>query len=79
MATARMLTFKYDAMFDDLSDAISLNALLSEFVGFVFGRWDVRLAFGTILHSALPMPFDPLPVCPPGMLQGRTATSDPST
>ena len=37
--------------------------------GFCFGRWDIRYATGERQAPELPDPFDPLPVCPPGMLQ----------
>ena len=46
------------------------TALLSWCVGVVLGRWDVRIALDPSLAPKLPDPFDPLPVCPPGMLQG---------
>jgi len=39
-------------------------------VGVAFGRWDVRIAVDQSLAPKLPDPFDPLPVCPPGMLVG---------
>ena len=39
-------------------------------VGAVFGRWDIRYATGERPAPELPDPFAPLPVCPPGMLQG---------
>ncbi len=45
------------------------NAFLSWLVGAVFGRWDIRCATGDRQPHELPDPFDPLPVCPPGMLQ----------
>ncbi|HQN19661.1 MAG TPA: hypothetical protein PKV86_10995, partial [Syntrophobacteraceae bacterium] len=38
--------------------------------GVALGRWDIRFATGDRQPSELPDPFDPLPVCPPGMLQG---------
>ncbi|GAB4297829.1 MAG: hypothetical protein Fur0034_08080 [Desulfuromonadia bacterium] len=44
--------------------------LLSWCFGVVFGRWDVRIATDPSLAPKLPDPFDPLPVCPPGMLVG---------
>lgn len=44
--------------------------LLSWCVGAVFGRWDIRLALDPSLAPKFPDPFDPLPVCPPGMLVG---------
>ncbi|HBL24222.1 MAG TPA: hypothetical protein DDZ40_08910 [Deltaproteobacteria bacterium] len=44
--------------------------LLSWCVGVAFGRFDIRLALDSSLIPGTPDPFDPLPVCPPGMLQG---------
>jgi hypothetical protein len=50
-------------------DVISVRYFVELFTGFLFGRWDVRLALER-------KPLDPtnsfaaLPVCPPGMLQG---------
>ncbi|MDD2599099.1 MAG: BREX-1 system adenine-specific DNA-methyltransferase PglX [Kiritimatiellae bacterium] len=38
-------------------------------LGSAFGRWDIRYATGERQPPELPDPFDPLPVCPPGMLQ----------
>jgi hypothetical protein len=38
-------------------------------IGSAFGRWDIRYATGERQPPELPDPFDPLPVCPPGMLQ----------
>jgi len=43
---------------------------LSYLTGVCFGRWDIRYATGERPAPELPDPFDPLPVCPPGMLQG---------
>lgn len=42
---------------------------LSYCIGTAFGRWDIRFATGERQPPELPDPFDPLPVCPPGMLQ----------
>jgi len=47
--------------------------LLCWCVGVALGRWDIRLALTTDhwpLTTNTPNPFDPLPVCPPGMLVG---------
>jgi len=44
--------------------------LLSWCVSVAFGRFDVRLALNPSLVPGAPDPFDPLPVCPPGMLVG---------
>jgi hypothetical protein len=49
-------------------DCVALS--LSQLMGFVFGRWDIRYATGERPAPELPDPFTPLPVCPPGMLQG---------
>lgn len=46
------------------------QAMLSYALGSVFGRWDIRYATGERPVPELPNPFAPLPVCPPGMLQG---------
>lgn len=54
----------------DLSDPAQLEALLSYCVGCIFGRWDVRMSLDWSLSPKLPAPFDPPPVCPPGMLIG---------
>lgn len=43
---------------------------LSWCVGVAFGRWDIRIALDQSLAPKLPDPFDPLPVCPPGMIVG---------
>lgn len=43
---------------------------LSYAIGIAFGRWDIRYASGERHAPELPDPFAPLPVCPPGMLQG---------
>lgn len=45
--------------------------LLSLVLGTALGRWDIRYATGERQPPELPDPFDPLPVCPPGMLQGE--------
>jgi len=42
--------------------------LFSYTVGVALGRWDIRIASNQSLAPKLPDPFDPLPVCPPGML-----------
>jgi len=46
------------------------EANISYAIGSIFGRWDIRFATGERQPPDLPDPFDPLPVCPPGMLQG---------
>lgn len=45
-------------------------SLLSWSLGVAFGRFDVRLATGERSAAPEPEPFDPLPVCSPGMLTG---------
>ena len=44
--------------------------LVSWAVGVAVGRFDVRLATGEREWPVEPDPFDPLPVCSPGMLTG---------
>jgi hypothetical protein len=54
------------------ADVIALTAdLLSWCVGIAFGRFDIRLATGEREVPSEPDPFDPLPVCSPGMLTGE--------
>ena len=43
---------------------------ISYLIGTIFGRWDIRFATGERQPPELPDPFEPLPVCPPGMLIG---------
>ncbi len=58
---------------DDTSnnpDAPGLVAELLDYaIGCALGRWDIRYATGAKAPPPEPDPFDPLPVCPPGMLQ----------
>ncbi len=51
-------------------DAFAARAKYSYTIGCAFGRWDIRYATGQRPAPELPDPFAPLPVCPPGMLQG---------
>lgn len=44
--------------------------LLMYTVGCAFGRWDIRIGKSPSLAPPLPEPFEPLPVCSPGMLIG---------
>ncbi len=59
---------------DEEGEAIAadLPTLTRELLAYVlsvaFGRFDVRLATGDKLQPPEPEPFDPLPVCSPGML-----------
>jgi hypothetical protein len=54
-----------------VADATGLTAdLLSWSIGVAAGRFDVRLATGERALPPEPDPFDPLPVCSPGMLTG---------
>ena len=46
------------------------RARISYMVGLAFGRWDIRYTTAAKPKPDLPDPFAPLPVCPPGMLQG---------
>jgi hypothetical protein len=49
--------------------SLSFGDTLDYLVGTPFGRWDIRYATGERQPPELPDPFDPLPVCAPGMLQ----------
>jgi hypothetical protein len=48
-----------------------VQQLLSWSLGAALGRFDLRLATGDRPEPAEPEPFDPLPVCSPGMLTGE--------
>ena len=52
----------------DYSERAQFEALISYCIGCIFGRWDVRISMDPSLAPKLPGPFDPLPICPPGML-----------
>lgn len=49
-------------------DQQAAEVLVSYLVGTAFGRWDIRKGRDSSLAPALPDPFGPVPVCPPGML-----------
>jgi hypothetical protein len=64
-----------DSAIEDLGERSSAagyaaRGLVVYAVGCAFGRWDIRYATGERPAPELPDPFAPLPVCPPGMLQG---------
>jgi len=59
-----------DADAAEVDGAPMVASLLSWTVGVAFGRFDVRLATGERAAPLEPEPFDPLPVCSPGMLTG---------
>jgi hypothetical protein len=59
----------YDATQDGLIRIVA-HDMAGYLVGAVLGRWDIRFATGEKKPPELPEPFDPLPVCSPGMLQG---------
>lgn len=67
---------------DEGVDPLALvTSLLEWTVGVAFGRFDIRLATGERPIPGYPDPFDPLPVCSPGMVQdedGLPATASPS-
>ena len=50
-------------------DFTTVSSLIDSILGYPIGRWDIRYATGERQPPELPDPFDPLPVCPPGMLQ----------
>jgi hypothetical protein len=53
---------------DEVADVA--QAMFSYALGSAFGRWDVRYSRCERMAPEFPDPFAPLPVCPPGMLQG---------
>jgi hypothetical protein len=56
-----------------ISDPLSLNQeMIAYALGVAIGRFDVRLATGERPHPPEPEPFDPLPICSPGMLVGES-------
>lgn len=55
---------------EDAEAAPMVASLLSWSLGSAFGRFDLRLATGARPVPPEPEPFDPLPVCSPGMLTG---------
>ena len=55
----------------EVVDPVALvDSLISYAVGCAFGRWDARIALDPTLAPELQGPFEPLPVCSPGMLVG---------
>lgn len=60
-----------DQTFDGLNtnSAPLISSIVSYLLGTAFGRWNIGYATGERQPPELPDPFDPLPVCPPGMLQ----------
>lgn len=54
----------------ETATTFAARSILSYALGSIFGRWDIRYATGERPAPELPDPFAPLPVCPPGMLQG---------
>ena len=60
---------RHGEAFGDLRTMVDAHVFVSEFVGIVFGRWDVRPAFHD-RSVTLSEPFEALPICPPAMLQG---------
>jgi hypothetical protein len=49
----------------------AINRSPSLWLGFCFGRWDIRYATGELPVPKLPDPFAPLPACPPCQLQNK--------
>ncbi len=52
----------------EVNPSTKAEGLISYLTGCAFGRWDIRLALDPTVAPKLQDPFDPLPVCPPGML-----------
>jgi hypothetical protein len=66
-----------ETLVDDVLLVQQDNRPLSYSIGCLFGRWDIRFATGDKPNPDLPDPFDPLPICSPGMLQATNGL--PST
>jgi hypothetical protein len=64
-----------DAGLADIAAAPLVGSQLSWTVGVAFGRFDLRLATGERQPPLEPKPFDPLPICSPGMLTGDDGLS----
>jgi hypothetical protein len=54
-----------------LGHDVFVRDIVSEIIGYAFGRWDVRYATGEKAAPEVAEPFARLPVCPPGMLQSE--------
>lgn len=77
VATRQRVKKPANAIFSDVSPdeaqddaAFFAEQAVQYLLGCVFGRWDIRYATGERPAPELQDPFAPLPVCPPGMLQG---------
>ncbi len=57
-----------ESSFTDGRSAVA--CIFSYAVGCIMGRWNICIANGLKDPDELPDPFDPLPACSPGMLQG---------
>jgi len=55
---------------EDGDNRIWVSDLFDACIGYSLARWDIRIALDPSLAPKLPDPFEPLPVCPPGMLIG---------
>jgi hypothetical protein len=51
--------------------SVEASSIISYALGIAFGRWDIRYATGERPSPDLPDPFEPLPRCPLGILQGN--------
>jgi hypothetical protein len=72
MSLAELETAEHDGSSEELEEVTEALAPSRDVthwvVGVAFGRFDIRLATGEREPPPEPDPFDPLPVCPPGML-----------
>jgi hypothetical protein len=65
-----MLIEEPEVEFDNVTPLQLCTRFMSWVLGCIFSRWDIRIALNPSLAPKLPDPFEPLPVCPPGMLVG---------
>ncbi len=63
-------SYEDDSLDDEVDAGPMVASLLSWSLGVAFGRFDLRVASGDHPLPPEPDPFDPLPVCSPGMLTG---------
>jgi hypothetical protein len=68
-APPELISPEFDYLLSGCDKKYWLLQILSYSFGATTGRWDIRFATGAQIAIDLPGPFDPLPVCPPGMFQ----------
>lgn len=67
--TTRFRNSIADPIISDVAHDFSCRQNIDYFIGCILGRWNISFATGERQPSEPTDPFEPLPVCPPGMLQ----------